>query len=299
MNNNYSALIGAMKENALRIEEALDSACYSEDKDISVVVEAERYSLLGAGKRIRPFLVCEVCNVLGGDERCAIPLATALEMIHTYSLIHDDLPCMDDDDIRRGKLSCHKAFGYANALLAGDALLTGAFGVIAKDKNLDDSSKVKAIEALSEYAGHSGMIGGQVIDLESEEKSIDMDKLLKLHSMKTGALIRCAVMLGVIASGRESDKELCISLCDYASKIGLAFQVIDDVLDVISSEEELGKKIGSDKENGKTTFLSFYSVEDAIEYAKRLTDEAVIALRGIENAQSLSDLAYFLLERKK
>ncbi len=271
----YKKLTGRINENSMLVESALESCVGESDADYGVIFEAQRYSLLGGGKRIRPFLTNECCRMLGGNVERSLPLACAVEMIHTYSLIHDDLPCMDDDDMRRGKPSNHKRFGYANALLAGDALLTGAFRVIGEAKDLDGETKAMAVSVLAAAAGDCGMIGGQIIDLEGETKSLGFDTLLRLHAHKTGALIRASVQLGCLAAGYGPESEETRSLTEYAENIGLAFQVVDDILDATATAEQLGKSAGSDAESNKTTFLSFYTVEQARLYAQGLTEKAV------------------------
>jgi geranylgeranyl diphosphate synthase type II len=290
-------IVERIKQNSELVEKALISYSAGEDKDIGLIFEAQRYSLLGGGKRIRPFIANEVCKMLGGSIDASMPLACAIEMIHTYSLIHDDLPCMDDDDMRRGKPSNHKKFGYANALLAGDALLTGAFETVACADSLTDSQKAEAVGMIARAAGDEGMIGGQIMDLFGETQSLEFDKLLRLHSLKTGALIICSAKLGCLAAGYGKDSEQSKMLSTYAAKIGLAFQVIDDVLDVTADEIQLGKSIGSDKDNNKTTFLTYYDVEGAKEYARTLTQEAVACLEGMPDNDVLCELAYYLLDR--
>lgn len=260
-----------------------------------IVYEAMKYSVENGGKRIRPVLVLESCKMCGGDISSALDVACALEMIHTYSLIHDDLPCMDDDDMRRGKPSCHVKFGEEYALLAGDALLTYAFEVIAGAK-LDDMKKVKAISCLSRNAGFSGMVGGQVIDLQSEGKKISYDTLREMHSKKTGALIRCAVTLGCICAG--ADEATTDALVNYADNIGYAFQAVDDILDVVSTEEVLGKPIGSDAECEKTTYVTLFGVEKAKQIADELTKNAIKSIDSFENSDFLVRLAKELTERK-
>lgn len=282
---------------AERVEEALKSYGQSPDEDLQILFDAEEYSLLGGGKRIRPFLVNEVCRMLGGDECASMPFACALEMIHTYSLIHDDLPCMDDDDLRRGKPTNHKKFGYANALLAGDALLTKAFFVASTNPYTDRATAADAVALLSEAAGEIGMIGGQIMDLAGEHQKLSLEKLHRLHSMKTGALIRVAVQLGCLAAGVPKESETMKTAQVYAEKIGLAFQVIDDILDATGSEEELGKSVGGDAEHEKTTFLTYYDVEGAKAYAASLTAEAISAISTLEHSETLTDLAVYLLER--
>ncbi|MBE6531747.1 MAG: polyprenyl synthetase family protein [Ruminococcaceae bacterium] len=268
------------------------------DEDIKELLESERYSLFAGGKRIRPFLTLEFCKLFGGKAEAALPFGCALEMIHTYSLIHDDLPCMDDDDLRRGKPTNHKVFGYSTALLAGDALLTHAFGVAASNDLVESNAVAQAVKLLSEQAGEFGMVGGQIIDLAGESEKLSLDKLIKLHSMKTGALIRAACLMGVIAAGYPIDSEEAVSAAEYAEKIGLAFQIIDDILDATATEEELGKSVGSDAESNKTTFLSYYSAEEAYAYAGTLTAEAVSAISSYEGSEVLTDFAVYLLDRK-
>lgn len=295
----YQRLIEVIKDNAELTEKALAEIMCGNDEDYGLVFDAQRYSLLGGGKRVRPFLVNESCRMLGGNIESSMPLACAVEMIHCYSLIHDDLPCMDDDDIRRGKPSNHRAFGYANALLAGDALLTGAFGVIAKAKALNAEARIEAVRILSEYAGESGMIGGQIMDLAGETQDLEFEKLIKLHSLKTAALIQCSAKLGCLAAGYGADSEQAQTLAKYAKNVGIAFQVIDDVLDATADEKELGKPVGSDMGHNKTTFLTYYDAQAAREYAEKLTGEAVTAISSMENSELLTDFACYLLQREK
>ena len=226
-----------------------------------------------------------------------MPFAAALEMIHTYSLIHDDLPCMDNDDLRQGKPTNHKVYGYATALLAGDALLTRAFGVAASNPYASAEARAAAVCTLSRKAGDLGMIGGQIIDLRGESEKLSFETLLRLHSLKTGALMECAALLGAYAAGFDADSAEAEAVTTYASKIGLAFQVIDDILDQTASEGELGKPIGSDASRGKTTFLTYFSLEDAKRYAEKLTEEAVEAIKSLPDSQILCALAVYLLER--
>ena len=264
--------------------------------DRSVVCDAMQYSLCAGGKRIRPALVLEFCRVCGGVPETALPYACALEMIHTYSLIHDDLPCMDDDDLRRGRPSCHKQFGEANALLAGDALLTHAFYVLL-GASLPAEHNVRAGRLLAQLAGFDGMIGGQVMDLENETRQIDADRLQKTDACKTGALIQAACRLGCIAAGADETKEQAAAL--YAQKIGLAFQIVDDILDVTADEQQLGKPVGSDDAQGKQTYVTLYGLRKAKDTAAALTEEAKAALRVFGGeAENLLALADNLLERK-
>lgn len=278
-----------------QIEHFLSQLLTSDDKDLLPLYASMRYSAMAGGKRIRPFLVLESARLFGGELSRAIYFAVALEMIHTYSLIHDDLPCMDNDDLRRGKPTNHKVYGEATATLAGDALLTGAFELICAADLPADTIR-RAVRILSEAAGADGMIGGQVMDMESENKEITFDTLIKMHSLKTGALMTAAVKLGLLAAGVE-DEEKQIALNTYARYIGLAFQIKDDVLDAEGDEGLLGKSTGRDQKSGKVTFLHFLSAKEAEEYAARLTESAKAVLAPYEGSEALCALADHLLER--
>ena len=224
------------------------------------MLEAMRYSVENGGKRIRPMLTLEFCRMCGGSVEAALPLACAIEFIHTYSLIHDDLPCMDNDDFRRGKPSCHKQFGEATALLAADALVTAAFEVIANAK-LSAESRIEAVQLLSKGGGDRGMLYGQELDKRFETMRASESELLELHAHKTGALIIAAVELGCAAAGVKADTAIRKSLVRYAAEVGLVFQIVDDILDVTSTTEELGKPVGSDANNDKTTFITLYGLQ--------------------------------------
>ena len=259
-----------------------------------VVSQAMRYSVENGGKRIRPALLLEFCRVCGGDYKKAVPFACALEMIHTYSLIHDDLPCMDNDDFRRGKPSCHIAFGEEYALLAGDALLTLAFETAMKS-NLSAEITVKAAKELAKAAGVMGMVGGQV--LQNEGKKVGVSDLQKTDELKTGELIRAACVLGCICAGAD-DKKIAAAE-KYAHDIGIAFQIVDDILDVTSDEETLGKPIGSDEENQKSTYVSLLGIEKSRKTAEELTLNAQKALDAFDgDVSSLKDFAEKLKNRK-
>lgn len=258
------------------------------------VAEAMWYSLSAGGKRIRPVLVMEFCRVCGGDTKNAEAAACAIEMIHTFSLIHDDLPCMDNDDYRRGKPSCHKAYGEATALLAGDALENLAFGIIA-DAVIPDSVKVRLVQTLAKAVGVNGMIGGQVIDTEYEDKNIPEEMLLRMYSMKTSALLKAACLMGCICA--EADEEKMTAAIKYAENLGLAFQIIDDILDIIGNEQQLGKPIGSDAANGKITYASLNGLEKSNSYAAKLTENALDSLSAFENTEFLKELTLYLLKR--
>ena len=286
-----------ISEDAALVEQALREYYSESDEDIDLILEAEKYSLFAGGKRIRPFLVLEFCRMFGGKTEDALPFACAIEMIHTSSLIHDDLPCMDDDDLRRGRPTNHKVYGYANALLAGDALLMRAFETAATAP-VSHAAVRSSVAALATAAGDFGMIGGQIMDInEDPDEKLPMEKLIKLHRKKTGALIRCSALLGCIAAGLEWNSEESQAAGKYAEAVGLAFQIVDDLLDVYGDETTLGKTVGSDAELGKTTFMSYYTPEEAREYATSLTAEAVGAIAEYEGSQTLTDLAVYLLER--
>lgn len=260
-----------LKDAAEKVEVALKQYFKDGWAGNTVLSEAMQYSLLGGGKRIRAFLVLEFCRLFGGTEKAAMPYACALEMVHAYSLIHDDLPCMDNDPLRRGKPSCWKAFGETTALLAGDGLLTKAFETAA-DCTAPPERALAALQILAQSAGDTGMLGGQVIDLEYENRPMPEELLVRMYGQKTGALLRAAVKIGCVLAGADENK---IFFADqYAQKIGLAFQIVDDILDVTGNEQALGKPIGSDKESGKTTFVTLYSLEEAQKQVEALTDEA-------------------------
>ncbi len=296
MTNDILELI--LHRNATMTEDAMRKY-YVEDKDIQVLLDSERYSLFAGGKRIRPTLTLEFCRLFGGEDAAALPFACAVEMIHTYSLIHDDLPCMDNDDMRRGKPTNHKVFGETTALLAGDSLLTGAFEVAASNTEAGAETAAKAVAYLASSAGRYGMVGGQVMDLEGERKRLTLDELLKLHSLKTGALISAASVLGALAAGVSFTDACMEDVVTYAENIGLAFQIVDDILDQTGDAEALGKNVGVDAEHQKNTFLSFYTVEQAQFYADRLTQDAISAIRKYPNSETLCALAEWLATRKK
>lgn len=262
------------------------------------VCEAMAYSLLDGGKRIRGCLTLAMCELCGGEVQSALPLACAIEMVHAYSLIHDDLPCMDNDDLRRGKPSCHIKFGEGTALLAGDALLTHAFSAASDayfNGTLPAETVLRCVNQLSRAAGVEGMIGGQVIDTAPEEVPMTPEQLEAMHSMKTGALIRSAAVLGCLAAGAPRDVVMQADL--YAAKIGLAFQIVDDILDATEESEKLGKST-SDADNKKTTYITLYGVEKAREMVRRLVLEADLAVKGtVLDDEMLYELADTLAKR--
>jgi len=286
----------ALTEQALRARTELSALKPLQgDGNLALLAKAQDYSLMAGGKRIRPALVLEVCDTLGGEREAALPFACAIEMIHTYSLIHDDLPCMDNDDMRRGKPTSHKVFGEANAILAGDGLLTDAFAVAASHPNADQA--LAAVQILSIAAGSVGMVGGQMMDLAGEQAQLPLDTLHALHARKTSALITAAVRLGAVSAGKREDSPEWAALTLYAQRIGLAFQVIDDILDVTADPALLGKTCGKDKDENKTTFLTYYTLDEAQAYARGLTDEAIGAVEDIDKKGTLRALAQYLAER--
>ncbi len=242
---------------------------YLPDSD-DVVSQAMRYSVENGGKRIRPSLLLAFCDICSGDVKKALPFACALEMIHTYSLIHDDLPCMDDDDMRRGKPSCHVVFGYEYALLAGDALLTLAFETAMKAE-LPAPLVIEATKELAKAAGWAGMVGGQVVDLQNEGKVVGIEDVVRMYNLKTGELIRAACVIGCILAG-ASDKIPYAAL--FAHNIGLSFQIVDDILDLTGDAETLGKPVGSDEDNEKCTYVSLNGIEESKRVVEQLTLEA-------------------------
>lgn len=264
----------------------------------SSMTQAMRYAVLRGGKRIRAFLTIEFCCMFGGIPEDAADYACAMEMVHGYSLVHDDLPCMDNDDMRRGRPSCHKKFGETVALLAGDALLTQAFYCIGNHGTKESyNANSLAVQALSRCAGALGMCAGQQMDLAKDIQ--DYDALKMLHRLKTSALMEAACLLGYYAAkgipNPDTEKKLEI----YAQNVGLAFQIVDDLLDVNSTAEELGKPVGSDVKNGKCTVLKFLSQEEAFEEARRLSQESSALFAGYENSDSICQLPMYLLNRKK
>ena len=260
--------------------------------------QAMEYSLMSGGKRLRPILLMAAADAVRGNGEKFLTVATAMEMIHTYSLIHDDLPAMDNDDYRRGKLTNHKVFGEATAILAGDALLTLAFEVITRQKNISPEILLKIVQEISTAAGAAGMVGGQSIDLESEGKKISMATLQKMHLGKTGAIFKAAIRSGAILAGANSQQLDALTI--YAEKFGLAFQITDDILDVTGDEKNLGKPVGSDAKNNKSTYVSLTSIDAAKNLAQKAVDEAVDALKNFgAEADFLRDLVKYLIGRNK
>ncbi len=293
-----NALLERMTLDAAAVEEHLKKCLSPQEESYLPLFEAMRYSTLGGGKRIRAFLTLAFCRLLARDVTPALPFASAMEMMHAFSLIHDDLPCMDNDSMRRGKPSCHVAFGEAGALLAGDALMILSVETASRNEYVRKSTALTAVRDLTAFAGRFGMAGGQQLDLIGETEALDYDTLLSMHARKTGALIKAACRLGCYASDRYDEKS--IGLADaYAEKIGLVFQIVDDVLDVTADEKKLGKHTGKDKESGKTTFLSFMTVDEALSRAGELTRGAQAVLPDGPQGVLLSDFAEWLLTRDR
>ncbi|MDD4503490.1 MAG: polyprenyl synthetase family protein [Clostridiaceae bacterium] len=278
------------------VELKLDSLA-AHDNKIPVISEAMRYSLFAGGKRLRPILALMSCELFSGSEEDVLPFACCIEMIHTYSLIHDDLPAMDNDDLRRGKPTNHKVYGEGFAVLAGDALLNQAFeimtGIIIKNPRPE---YIRAMDIICKASGVSGMIGGQCIDLYSENKSIDIDTLKSMHAKKTGALIAASLVIGAVLS--KADEGDIKNIMELGYIIGLAFQVTDDILDVSGSEEVLGKSINKDAKSHKSNFISFYGLEKSREIAKELIGEAKLKLENYgDRGYYLSELSEYIISR--
>lgn len=260
-----------------------------------ICAQAMKYSLAAGGKRIRPVLATEFARIFGGSEEKALDSACALEMIHTFSLIHDDLPCMDNDDFRRGKPSCHKQFGEDIALLAGDALENYAFEVISSDEKLSFEQRIKVIKVLSEAVGVMGMIGGQTVDVQNVGKPFDAELLLKMYSMKTSALIKCACVMGCICAERY---DMIPAAEEYAEALGLAFQIVDDILDITADEKLLGKPVHSDADLNKATYPAVFGLDAAEKKAEELTAKAVAIAESFPDSEFLSELTAYLLKRE-
>ena len=286
-----------LAEDAALVEALLDTLYRGGGRCDAVLDEACRYSLLAGGKRVRPALTLEFCRLFGGDPEAALPFAAAVEMIHTFSLIHDDLPCMDDDDLRRGRPTSHKVFGEAYALLAGDGLALDAFGLAASNTRVSPEARAAAVGLLSAAAGCGGMVRGQIMDMFGEQRALTYEELLALHAHKTGALIRVAAQLGVLAAGYGVDSPEMAAAVGYAEAIGLAFQVVDDVLDATATAEALGKSVGGDANHHKNTFLTFKSVGEARDFAAELTEAAVARVAPYEGCERLAGLARYLAVR--
>ena len=274
------------------VEEYLQQCSVYPTQPQKDLFDSMRYSLLAGGKRLRPIFVLDFCRMCGGDWKNARPFAAAVEMIHTYSLIHDDLPCMDNDDFRRGKPTNHKVYGEAMAVLAGDALLTAAFKQLAIAA-YSGETRIQAVEVLSDCAGELGMVGGQVLDIQSEQRQCTNQEVIDIQSRKTGALIKAACVLGVLA-GQGSQEQLTAAAA-FADHLGLAFQIRDDMLDVIGNAQELGKATGMDA--GKNTFVQLYGLDKCDELVKEHTVKALEQLKAFRNNEFMCKLALELVGR--
>lgn len=282
----------------LMVEEALEVALPQQDGPETRVVEAMRYSLFAGGKRLRPILCLAASEAVGGDLKAAMPAGCALEMIHTYSLIHDDLPAMDDDDLRRGKPTNHKVFGEAIAVLAGDGLLTEAFVLLSDYNSLLPERAVQVIGVIAEAASYRGMVGGQVVDILSQNKRAELETVQQMHSRKTAALIAAATESGAL-SGKGSEAQVA-ALARYGRAIGLAFQIADDILDIEGDTELLGKTTGADEARGKVTYPAAVGLERSRQAANEMVNDALAALEEFDDrANPLRSLANYIITRKK
>ena len=291
-----SAFSARMETYRAMVESFLAAQCVPADVPYARLLEAMRYSLTAGGKRLRPILTLEFCRLCGGDIQAALPAACGVEMLHTYSLIHDDLPCMDDDDLRRGKPSNHKVFGECTAVLAGDALQALALETVLSAP-LPPERALRCGQILTKAAGPEGICGGQQLDLAWEGRKLGRDELMEIHLRKTSALIRAACLMGTAAAGGTAEQEAAARR--YADALGLAFQIRDDMLDVIGDEATFGKPIGSDREEEKTTFVDLLGLDECEREVKRLTEEAVSALAVFDDADFLIALSRSMETRKK
>ena len=289
-----------LSENTEMIDKHLENNLETPEPLLETLYSSMRYSALSGGKRIRPFLVSEFCRLYGGEADAAIDFACAIEYVHASSLVHDDMPCMDNDDMRRGKPTNHKVYGEDIALLCGDALITRGYEMAARNKRVSAEAALAATAMLLREAGAVGMMGGQEIDLLSEGKQTVFETLLKMHEKKTGALIKASCLLGTMAAGiTDENDERYKAAVKYAYGIGMAFQIIDDILDVEGDAALLGKATHADAELEKTTFLTFMNIPEARAYAEKLTNEAIEAIAPYEGNETLTELAKFLLYRNK
>jgi geranylgeranyl diphosphate synthase, type II len=294
--NDPSAQVKADLDRLLPLLEAALTVPFRQGEAVRLS-EAVRYSLEAGGKRVRPMLCFLACEAVGGTAAQALPGALALEYVHTYSLIHDDLPAMDDDDLRRGRPTNHKVFGEGHAILAGDALLTEAFGVLAA-ADLDHVKRAEALALLAEGAGWRGMAGGQALDLEGETlKTYDLDHLRLIHRLKTGALLRASVEIGAVLGGSALGERSALRA--YGEAIGLAFQIQDDILDATATDAELGKRAGKDAERGKITYPSLLGLDGARKALSEATENALCQLASLHNRNSLAAWARYLALRAK
>ena len=286
------------QERGALVEKQLVKELNEKDPLNKTLCESMKYSLMAGGKRLRPIMLMAAADAVGAKGTDYLTTGCAMEMIHTYSLIHDDLPAMDDDDYRRGKLTNHKVYGAGMATLAGDALLTLAFEVMLRQQGVSAETLVRVVREISQAAGPDGMGGGQALDLESEGKQISMETMKKIHLGKTGALFRAAIRSGAILGGAGEDELQALTV--YADNFGLAFQITDDILDVIGDEKVIGKPVGSDEKNHKSTYVTLTSLEEAQRLAQEAVDTAIDALKIFgEEADFLRELVAYLMKRNK
>lgn len=299
MTRNYLLdLTSYLSERQSLVNEALDRYLPSAGEIPAVLHESMRYSVINGGKRLRPVLLLAACEAVGGSIDDAMPAACALEMIHAFSLIHDDLPCMDDDDYRRGKLTNHKVYGEATALLAGDGLLVKAFETITANKgSIPADSLIKVVRTVAAATGNTGMIGGQVLDMESEGKDVDLEDVKAIHSRKTGALLTASMVCGgLIGGGSDEDID---ALRTYGEKVGMAFQIADDILDLVGDEAKLGKPVRSDLKQAKATYPRVLGIDKSLETAQKAVQDATDAVgRFGSKADPLVAIARFIVERE-
>lgn len=287
--------LNELKKRAALVEEALEAMLPESNKYPPLIHQAMRYSVMGGGKRLRPVLVMAGAEAAGGQASDVLPAACAFELIHTYSLVHDDLPAMDNDDYRRGKLTSHKVFGEAAAVLTGDALLTLAFQLLAENKGAPENI-LRVIHEAAVGAGTFGLIGGQVVDTLSEGAAIDEDTLLYIHRHKTGALYKISVRAGAILAGARDDQ--LAALTEYAENLGLAFQIKDDLLDIEGDEQKIGKPVGSDTKNNKATYPALFGLHESQVRARQAADSALAALQSFgDEADFLRSMVHFVIER--
>lgn len=288
-----------LKEKTSYVEKLLNKYMPKEEGYQKTIMEAMNYSLSAGGKRLRPILTLEACKIVGGNEKDAIPFAVAIEMIHTYSLIHDDLPALDNDDLRRGRKTNHIVYGENMAILAGDALLNYAFEIMLSNSlgKKDPEKYLRAINEIAKSAGIYGMIGGQVVDVQSEDQQISKDKLDYIHNNKTAAIMIGCMRAGAII-GNASEEHLD-EITRYAKNIGLSFQIVDDILDIVGDESKLGKKVGSDIENNKSTYPSLLGLEKSKEIANQLINEAKESINKLsDDVEFLNGLAEYIIARE-
>ncbi len=294
-------LAAYLREKKAMVDRALEASFPAAEGPASDVIDAMKYSLFAGGKRLRPILCMAGAGAVGGDETDVLPVACALELIHTYSLIHDDLPLMDDDALRRGKPTCHKVFDEAIALLAGDGLLTESFALMTAPELTERVSPhliLTVIALISKAAGYGGMVGGQVVDIQSEGKTVDLSVVEFIHTHKTGALISASVASGAILAG--GDKSQIEAITVYGGKIGLAFQISDDILDIEGDSQTMGKTSGSDQRKGKVTYPAVIGIDRAKEVRQELVEGSIQSLQGFDHrAEPLRQIARYIIERRK